>query len=692
MIQQIKISKLEADIDDGVVVIIQPEIIKLKIQDTEELTKACKYKYHQALCCIEYIRDKYTSWDWLLNKDEKAEIIKEVVNQFNVSEFNVRKYIRIFLQSGLKTYALLPKFSDCGSRGKERKFIDTKCGPKGISTIVRDDEIIEIYKKMKESYLARGAEVTYIRLYEEMVLKYYCEKKYVDGEVIFIPFAQSLRPTFRGFKNWIKTHIDKSEHYINKNGKKRARNNIRALFSDTIAYLDVKAIGSRFEMDEMETDFYLVNRRDRSKVIGRAIVYFIIDVYSRSIVACDVGLDNNSWHGAELALLNMVESKKVYCEKYGIKIEEDKWPMRGALPSSIMVDNGAEYLSNNLFKLVQETGIGIDFTPPQMGSYKGNVEQKFRQMNILLKGNIPGEIKKDKYGQPHIKGARLDINELTCCVIEFILNYNKTPMDDYPETKEMFELGLVLTPRNIWNYSYGRYNELAEVNDIEIFKYSLMTKGVANITRNGIEYNGRSYICNDIKWLNKMMMNASTVNNKNLKLSIRFDNRNDNLIYFEKDGEINTAWLNCIEVINNDSEIQFPVDVKTNNSLYADLTVAEANEIYENKKLRRTNNAEERLYNNINSNQKLEIITNQAENLHKKANDKNNITENRSVEKTELHNERYLTINENFNNQTYNNQQNISINDSLDQIDVTKLTRLQKLKLIEQNYNISEEN
>lgn len=323
---------------------------------------------NKLLKLFSFFFKKHSDLEWLLEYDKKSTVIMPIAEHFNISENTVRRLLRNYFQGGMNSLALVPKYINCGK--KNRTFSKHKTGPKTYSTIVRDEKIENIFTIMTTRYLTGGAKMSYPKLYEEMVAEFFSSTQLIAGDIVTIPYAVTQRPTLRQLSYWIKTHTDAVERELIRQGKSMFRNNYRPLFSDTIAFLNVKAIGARFEMDEMETDFYLVNRLNRNKPIGRAIVYFIIDVYSRAIVACGIGLDNNSWSGAEMALLNMVEDKTAFCTQYNIIINEKDWPMKSIMPRSIIVDNGSEYLSNNFTEMAKEQGITIDFAPPRMGSFK----------------------------------------------------------------------------------------------------------------------------------------------------------------------------------------------------------------------------------------------------------------------------------------------------------------------------------
>lgn len=557
-------------------------------------------------------------------------------------EFGLRRYILAYLQGGMTMAVLIPKYKNCGNC--KRIYTNKKPGPEGKFKLARDEKMEKIFSIMTKRYKDGGAKSSFQKIYDDMICEFYSEEKLINQEIYYFEYPVTMRPNYNQLKYWIKTHTSKDELLLKKLGKQKMRNNNRPLFSDTIAHLPVKTIGARYEMDEVQTQYYLVNRGKRKKPIGVAIVYFIIDVYSKAIVACGTGLDNNSWCGAEIALLNLVENKKDFCFKFGIKIDENEWPMKEAIPSSILVDNGAEYLSENFFETAREAGFGIDYAPPGTGSLKPNVEKKFDQMDILFHDDLPGEINKEDYGQPYIKKACLDIYQFTRAVILFILAYNKSPMDNYPVCKEMFtEEDMDLSPVNIWNYCYRRNNMLSRVEDIESFKYTLLTRKRAYITRHGIEYKGRTYVCIDMDWLIKEATNAGIEERKPLK--IRFDVRWPQVIYFEKDHEREVAFLNCPEVINGvDSDVNIDVEAKTSNSLYAGLMEFEIDNILKIKRQILFKNTQTKLRININTRKKLREIASEALRMHYGTNDIHGIDLNRDEEKLNHHADNHITV------------------------------------------------
>ncbi|MFT4145245.1 MAG: DDE-type integrase/transposase/recombinase [Mobilitalea sp.] len=689
IVERVRTDKLQNQILSGEIKILNEIEDSEGFIDYNHISGNSLVKYKIKVDMITEILKIHVAWEWLLNPREVAETLYAVATKFSVSTQTIRRLLRNYNQNGLRMIKLAPKYNKCGGKGKIRKFSSKVVNGEKKCYKLRDDEMVKVFNEMTLRYIAAKGNVSYKHLYYEMIDEFYSDEIIMYGERKKIAYPAALRPSKKRLIYWLNKNIDKAQLLSIKVGPKEAKNNNRALFGDTISYLDVRAIGSRYEMDEMETDIYLVNRADRNDVIGRAIVYFIIDVFSRAIVACGIGLDNNSWSGAEIALLNLVENKREFCKCYDKSITDDQWPMEGAIPSSLIVDNGAEYLSDNFANLAYDLGIEVSFVPTRMGSLKPNVEQKFKQMNLELLEVLPGRIYKEAYGQPHIKGARLDIYQYSQCVIEFILNYNQNPMDDYPDDIKMYSSHFLLSPINIWNHSIRYNNELKFVSDINYFKFSLLKRAEAKITRNGIELGNRTYLCIDLEWLDKQAIIASEEGSKNNKLKVRYDMRNEDIIYFNHNVTYAAAYLNTSQVISQISYLlPYQVGEKTMNEKYAHLSGPEIEQIDNRKKEQKIENREIRLSNNINTINNVKKIVQNAEMLHSGINSKKNIRENRIIEKKKLHKEKFISLDiidtGSMNVLEVEIQPEIK-NNFESTIDPTKMTRLEKLKWMEKN-------
>ncbi|MBW4419912.1 MAG: transposase family protein [Myxacorys californica WJT36-NPBG1] len=134
--------------------------------------------------------------------------------------------------------------------------------------------------------------------------------------------------------------------------------------------------GSIYQIDATIGDIYLVSSLDRTRIIGRPVIYVVIDVFSRMIVGMSVTLEGPSWVGAMQAMENAASDKVTFCQEYGIEIAEEDWASYH-LPEMILADRGEfeGYMADNL---VNALNIRVSNTPPYRADWKAIVERNFR--------------------------------------------------------------------------------------------------------------------------------------------------------------------------------------------------------------------------------------------------------------------------------------------------------------------------
>jgi hypothetical protein len=145
----------------------------------------------------------------------------------------------------------------------------------------------------------------------------------------------------------------------------------------------------RFEIDATIADIYLVSRFNRHWIIGRPVVYVVVDVFSALIVGLFVGLEGPSWNGARHALFNAFTDKQAYCAAHGVEIRPEEWPCHH-LPQEIMADRG-EMLGAAAEGMVSGLHINLAIAPSFRPDWKSVVESRFRLLNNVSQIRwIPG--------------------------------------------------------------------------------------------------------------------------------------------------------------------------------------------------------------------------------------------------------------------------------------------------------------
>ena len=171
--------------------------------------------------------------------------------------------------------------------------------------------------------------------------------------------------------NWQMMHFYKREY--GQVEKIRGRSTKIAYAKDvrpltSTANTQVLGPGSRYEIDATIADIYLASDSERANIVGRPVVYMVIDVFSRMVAGFYVGFENPSYVAAMQALVMAMTDKVEYCKKYGIAIKEQDWPVVG-LPDAVLADRG-ELLGYQIESLERNFSVRIENTPPYRGDAK----------------------------------------------------------------------------------------------------------------------------------------------------------------------------------------------------------------------------------------------------------------------------------------------------------------------------------
>lgn len=289
---------------------------------------------------IKYIYEQEDELVILTNSKRRSSVIKSASNEFDIVIPVIYKYLRLYIQGGKLKNSLLPKYNSCGAKGKIKNY-NMKSGRKSyeeketgrIRGVTLDDNIRNIFAVSINRYYKKSDSRTLTQTYELMVKDFFSE--IIDGEIKI--FSEDKIPTYRQFKNYYYRNLNLEDILRNRKGNKKFELTMRALKSNSTS--ESYGPGFRYQIDATMADVYLVNRIDGKSVIGRPILYLLVDVFSRLIVGFFIGLEGPSWNGSASAIYNCTEDKVENCKQYGINISSEEWPTAG-LPEILLADRG----------------------------------------------------------------------------------------------------------------------------------------------------------------------------------------------------------------------------------------------------------------------------------------------------------------------------------------------------------------
>ncbi len=315
---EIVLSELECDSEHGDYIEIQDEISKIDFELTDKQEKALNDSWDLIKCFVLNEPDCY-------NKKIRSTFVKNTAISNNIHRYQVQRLLYKYWSKGMTKYALI---ADYKARGRKSGEVNVKSKSLGRPVknsnsnqrlIITSKELNHI-KHIINKHYNTDENKTLQFAYEQLINNYYFNKelnKIVDSY-----------PIFGQFKYHSKKFIDEKKRV----GVKKYERTRRELLGSSRS--EAAGPGEMYQIDATIADIYLVSNIDRNQLIGRPVLYFVTDVFSRMIVGFYVGLEAASYISLMMALYYTFSNKVDICKLYGIDIKEEEWPCAG-LPLQI---------------------------------------------------------------------------------------------------------------------------------------------------------------------------------------------------------------------------------------------------------------------------------------------------------------------------------------------------------------------
>lgn len=315
----------------------------------------------------------------------------------------------------------------------------------------------------------------------------------VDGK--FIPSELNLGeyPNRRQICRVLEHDIPWLQRLLERTTKGHFNRSLRGLIARN--WKGVVGPGHTWAIDSSIGDVYLRSNVNRAWIIGRPIVYLIVDVWSTAIVGFFVCLDGPSWEMAKVALFSAAASPDLTAELWGYELMQSLYPAP-TMCAALMCDRG-EYLSKGASITGAKLIPCLSYAPPYRPDLKGLVEVLHRIEKDRQYYFVPGAIDQRR---EEFELRRFDPNEAVLTVPEYaaylyqiFTEYNLTAPREKRLDAHMHAAGVFPSPAGLWRYGHEMgVGVRRSLSQTELITH-LLPSDKARVTRQGVMFGGMQY-------------------------------------------------------------------------------------------------------------------------------------------------------------------------------------------------------
>lgn len=410
-------------------------------------------------------------------------------------------YLRLYWRGGQVKNALVPLFLERGAPGVPRTAAEgaPKVGRRphhsGRDGKVGVNVTADMLAKMLKAgiRLRKRRDETDVGAFNLFTALYCSRKEVIDGRVVRVPLPVSERPTLKQFIYNTDKGMGLHEKLVAQKGTVAVAQRHRARLGNT-KHLHFGP-GSVYQIDATVGDLYLRSCDDPTRLIGRPVIYLIVDMYAHMIVGFAVALYGPSWDSAALALQNAFSDKVEYCRSLGISIEAHQWPPEHKC-NGLMGDRGWDHLSKHAGGGSEFFGYKLSNLPPYRADLKGLVENQFNFVKASVKF-VPGDWRARPKGERANKlDGAMTLREFEKFMAINILKRNAThQVLDVPSDWDC-TLGRAPTPNMLWAHGVVTHGTPDKADMVRI-RQGLLRVGTARTSDRGLMFNSMEYVPED---------------------------------------------------------------------------------------------------------------------------------------------------------------------------------------------------
>lgn len=312
------------------------------------------------------------------------------------------------------------------------------------------------------------------------------------GTVSKEKYLVTERLSIHQFGRLIKKHTDLQELVRHLPGPKR---NFKLRPLTGTAGDRIQFPGHTYLVDSTIADVYLVSAFNRSRIVGRPVVYVVIDAHSRLILSIYVALEGPNLASNRNALYLALSDKKDLLEYLDLA-ELAPGFRQGMQPLTIFCDRG-ELLSQEGRKLAHSINVSTSFAAPYRGDWKSIVERMFRVFNDEVIHFLPGavvEYKRERGTEDYRLDACLTLYEFWRLMMLYAYEWNVS-QSRHSSLKVAMLLEIVRGyPVDMWDWGARNLHGSPYYFPRDQLLKMMLPNEAVSVSRNGINLGRQRYV------------------------------------------------------------------------------------------------------------------------------------------------------------------------------------------------------
>lgn len=442
-----------------------------------------------------------------------AGLVREAAQKHKVSLSHVYRLWSVLCIFGLTRTSLRLRWDKCGARGISRDISDTstrkKAGRKtfsqrlsklifgtwgepvqpGMSAVWRasiryaDSRIHTPKPSMPERY-------------KRIIASRFTTAMRIDENDNIVPaeLTKGQYPNYQQVKRVLTVELDEIERIREKTSSGYFERALRGLSGRS--WEGAEGPGLMYAIDSTIGDVYLRSSIDPTWIIGRPIVYVIVDVFSTAVVGFYVCLTGPSWDTAQVSIFNTVASSELMSDLWGYDMRQSLFPAP-TLPARLLCDRG-EYLSKRAKATGMDLHTTLSYTAPFRPDLKGVVEVMHRIMKNVQYHFIPGamDARRKEYDlrRSNPAAATMSVRQYMQFLHECFYVYNLTADRSKRLDAHMIAQGVFPSPAGLWRWGHAMGIGFSRAQSQAELITQLLPEANARVTRHGVMFRTNRYI------------------------------------------------------------------------------------------------------------------------------------------------------------------------------------------------------